>query len=384
MFPSSRLRSVLPVLAAIALVVGIILCPRLAQAGYLDLAWNAPTTNVDGTALTDLSNYRVYFRTSSGSCGAGPNQAVPAASPTPGPGTVTYRLTGLMAGTAYWVTVAAVDSGGNVSTCSNEVSGVAKPEVAGSATLLSAVLPSSRSVPANVTATAFATVMAVGAGAPTACSVAPLTAAPVAFTYQTTNPVTNALTGTPNTPFDITAGGSRTLVLSLTPTAPFPPTDVPFSFQCADAGPAASIAGLNTLLLSASSTPAPDIVAVGVTPTHDGVVNVPGVAGTGFFAVATANVGAGGPITVSATTAVVGLPVSILLCQTNPATGACITGLASAVSANIAAGATPTFAIFITGLGNVPFDPAVNRVFVRFTDGGGVVRGATSVAIRTQ
>jgi hypothetical protein len=78
------------------------------------------------------------------------------------------------------------------------------------------------------------------------------------------------------------------------------------------------------------------------------------------------------------------LPVSILVCQTDPATGVCITGMASTVLTTIPGGATPTFAVFVTGLGNVPFNPAVNRVFVRFTDAGGGVRGATSVAIRTQ
>jgi hypothetical protein len=47
------------------------------------------------------------------------------------------------------------------------------------------------------------------------------------------------------------------------------------------------------------------------------------------------------------------------------------------------ANATPTFAIFAQGNGVVPFDPANNRIVVRFKDGGGVT-GATSVPVRTQ
>jgi hypothetical protein len=99
-----------------------------AEAGILDLAWDAPTTNADGTSLTDLSGYNVYAATSSlTSCPPSTTpQFVASSTSSPTPGTeVTYRLTGLTDGVIYFVRVTAVDFSGNPSFCSNEGSGAA-------------------------------------------------------------------------------------------------------------------------------------------------------------------------------------------------------------------------------------------------------------------
>jgi hypothetical protein len=93
---------------------------------------------------------------------------------------------------------------------------------------------------------------------------------------------------------------------------------------------------------------------------------------------------AGGIISASADTGNTTPPVVISLCETNPPTGQCISAIGPTVTTQINANATPTFGIFVQGNGTVPFDPAANRIFVRFRDGGGVTRGSTSVAVRTQ
>jgi hypothetical protein len=173
-------------------------------------------------------------------------------------------------------------------------------------------------------------------------------------------------------------------VLALTPTAPIAPTELTLRFVCGQTQ-APVIAGVNTLLLSASATPIPDIVALAATVDNTGIVTLAPATRAGVFAVATVNLGVTGSITAAADTGGVPLPVAILVCQTNPATGGGLGAPAGSVTVTINAGATPTFGIFLTGTGApVPFDPATNRIFVRFKDAGGVTRGSTSVAVRTQ
>jgi hypothetical protein len=183
---------------------------------------------------------------------------------------------------------------------------------------------------------------------------------------------------------NIAVGAAQSYVFALIPSAPVAPTDVQLSFGCTNTDPASIILGLNTLLFSASDTPVPDIVVLAATLNGDGISNIPGTTATGAFAVATVNVGASGSITASADTGSAKLPVNIALCETNPGTGACTSAIGASVTTQIDANETPTFGIFVQGSGNVPLDPAVNRIFVRFKDGGGVTRGSTSVAVRTQ
>jgi hypothetical protein len=252
------------------------------------------------------------------------------------------------------------------------------------AALVASVLPASRSVQVGATATAFATVINTGSSPATGCRLSLGAGIPAGFSFQTTNSATNQVTGSPNTPVGIPGSAQQSFVFAVTPTAPLPPTDVPITFGCTNATAALVIPGVNTLLFSASATPVPDVVALAATLNNDGIVNIPGTSGTGVFSVATVNVGASGVITATADTGSASPPVSILLCQTNPITGACLATPSASATTTINTSETPTFGIFVTGAGTVPFDPANNRIFVRFKDAGGVTRGATSVAVRTQ
>ncbi len=80
--------------------------------GSATLSWNAPTTNTDGTPLTDLAGYKIYYGTSSGNYTAVINV-----------GNITsYAVGNLAPGATYYFAVTAYDSANNESSFSNEVS----------------------------------------------------------------------------------------------------------------------------------------------------------------------------------------------------------------------------------------------------------------------
>jgi hypothetical protein len=162
------------------------------------------------------------------------------------------------------------------------------------------------------------------------------------------------------------------------------PTDIRLTFDCDNTEPAPIISGVNTLFFSASATPVADIVALAATLNNDGIVNIPGTNGTGVFAVATVNMSAGDTLTVSADAGGAALPVNVFVCQTDPQSSACSSPPADSVTTMILTNETPTFGVFVAATGDVSFFPEIHRIFVRFKDSGGVTRGSTSVAVRSQ
>jgi hypothetical protein len=292
----------------------------------------------------------------------------------------------------------------------------------GTVPLAAAILPGSSSVEIKSstvpiefqTASAYAVV--INGGSSIACNVriqlanTPICAStsapaqlPITLNYAQTDPNTNQIPPhtIPNQPVNIPGGGQQTFVIGLSSANVVDPTDIAFKFSGDNtATDPPAISGLNTLLTSFSSGPVPNIVAIVSTDPPGGIVHVPGQEGTGAFAVAVVNAGQGrSPITVSADSGNLGpasctgvvLPVDISICRTDPSS-AC-TAPPTVVYSNgvlspglrlesLDPGASATFSIFVKANGTVCFNPAFNRVFVRFSDSQNI-RGLASVAVTT-
>lgn len=254
----------------------------------------------------------------------------------------------------------------------------------GAGLIVTSVLPYARSVQTGQVASGFGVMLNAGAAATSCAPALPFGAPAGTFTYQTTNGA-NQLIGTPNTPANIPGGGAQNFLFTFTPSAAFNGVEIPLVFDCTNTAPASTTNGVNTFILSASATATQDILAIGATPSNDGIVNIPGANGSGVMSVASVNIGgASGTITVTADVGGKALPVNLFVCETNPGTGACLAGPAASVAYTAGLNQTHTFSVFVPATGVVPFDPANNRVFVRFKSGDGVTRGATNAALRTQ
>src|SRR5262249_20490473 len=146
------------------------------------------------------------------------------------------------------------------------------PRLTGEA-IFAATLPSSRSIQVGHTATAFASVINAGTTNRTNCGIIPSILVPGTFSFQTTDPATNMLTGTPNTFVPIAAGGVQSFLIAFSAFQPMLPTDVPFGFRCTTnqlSEYVPTIIGANSLFLTFDANPVPDMIAVGLTPSNDG------------------------------------------------------------------------------------------------------------------
>jgi hypothetical protein len=105
---------------------GVLMIVTPGEAGILDASWTAPTTNADGSPLTDLASYRVYYAGSGAPCPGGTFVQVASLTPSPAPNqTVSVRLTGLTTTLLYNIAVTAVDMVGSESACSTVASATA-------------------------------------------------------------------------------------------------------------------------------------------------------------------------------------------------------------------------------------------------------------------
>jgi hypothetical protein len=80
------------------------------------LTWTAPTLNTNGTSLTDLAGYYIYYGTSAGSLSEMINVS--------GGSVTSYDVRSLVAGATYYFAISAYDSSNNQSALTNTVSAV--------------------------------------------------------------------------------------------------------------------------------------------------------------------------------------------------------------------------------------------------------------------
>ena len=240
--------------------------------------------------------------------------------------------------------------------------------------------------------TVFYTAINAGAGPAQSCSITIDSAAPVTLSYQPVD-AQNVPTGTADQPFDMTAGEVKTFVLAFTPVSVSTGTEVFPNVVCDNAS-VDPIPGVNGVFLTISDTPVPDVLSIGATVSNDGIIHIDKAGGAGVMAASAINIGVGdngtpadpanpaantAVMTVSADTGGANLPLVLGVCALDAA-GVCIASPAASINVNVA-DEPATMAVFVAATGTIALDPAVNRVFMRFTDADGVTRSVTSAAI---
>ncbi len=86
------------------------------------LGFTAPSVNTNGTPLTDLAGFKVYFGTATGVYSLPKDIVMDSVTTTGGPGTVLLSSLNLVDGTTYFIAMTAYDKAGLESPFSNEIS----------------------------------------------------------------------------------------------------------------------------------------------------------------------------------------------------------------------------------------------------------------------
>lgn len=99
-------------LTSLAYLLIMLLGPAFAYAGNVSLTWGVPTTNTDGSPLTDLAGYKIYYGIASGNHSTTINVG----------NVTTYTITGLTDGVTYYFTGTAYNTQGAESDFTPEIS----------------------------------------------------------------------------------------------------------------------------------------------------------------------------------------------------------------------------------------------------------------------
>src|SRR3989304_692130 len=102
LYISEHIISHLSYICANILVILFAIIPA-AHAGQVILSWDPPTTNADGTTLTDLAGYKVYYGTASGNY----STVIDVANVT------SYTVTNLTSNATYYFATTAYDASAN-------------------------------------------------------------------------------------------------------------------------------------------------------------------------------------------------------------------------------------------------------------------------------
>ena len=250
-------------------------------------------------------------------------------------------------------------------------------------TIETMVFPSGRAVQEGNLAAAFLTLNNTGTVDALGCKVEPINSVPATFLFAQIDPLTSVIIGPTNGPFTIPAGSSVKLNVTFITHVSFSPIEVLFNVICTPPIPPPNSTGQNTLLLSASSTPVADIVALTSAPSGTATLSSPNA--TDAFLIASLNLGASDLVTMSADTGSPSLSLNLLVCEFDVSIGNCLLRPRETTTQTINTGEVTFYAVFIGGQGTpIPLNPTTNRVFARFRDSSNVVRGLTSVAVQVE